>query len=454
MFKRNAMGNTRTKLVAGAVMLVLGLSVAGSALATDTFGGGATLPAGGYVGFNFLTGSLKQSANTASPTSGVAPVLGTSLFGAWATASGNKVSYCQTGSGNGKKIFDNWDGAASVSAIGACGGGLTGFGAPSSILVNPHFAGSDAPMSATEYGSFTSGGKVAQYGEPVQFPAVAGSIAVIYHKSGLSTQLNLTSAQVCGVFNGTITQWSTLTGNASDTSAIKVAFRSDGSGTSFSLANHMNAACAGTSSQHFIVDQSFATAISQYKPTIPSTWVGASGNQGVVQAVQDNDNTIGYAESANLKASALAGGATDVKYATIGGKDPYADFPTAVAVLPTNDFVLGAVDASTGRPAVTALTPIGQKTCMVLVNPLGYANITSRYPIMAVSYLIANNKGNTATDVAAVRGLVGAAYDTSLRSSITTIGAIDPVTGKPNTGYAFLTASTLTQAKVDSCIAQ
>ena len=77
MFKRNAKGNTRTKLVTGAVMLVLGLSAAGTAMSTDTFGGGATLPAGGYVGFNFLNPAVKQSANTAFPTSGAAAVSST-----------------------------------------------------------------------------------------------------------------------------------------------------------------------------------------------------------------------------------------------------------------------------------------------------------------------------------------------------------------------------------------
>lgn len=443
MFKRNAKGNTRTKLVTGAVMLVLGLSAAGTAMSTDTFGGGATLPAGGYVGFNFLNPAVKQSANTAFPTSGAAAVSSTSLFGAWAARTGNKVSYCQTGSGNGKKIFDNSDGTNHLTAIGACDGTTIGFGAPSSILVNPHFAGSDAPMSATEYNWFdVTGGKKTQYGEPVQFPAVAGSIAVIYRKDSLSTPLNLTSAQVCGVFNGSITQWSALTGNASDTTTIKVAFRSDGSGTSFSLANHMAAACAGTASQHFIVDQSFATAISQYKPTIPSGWVGASGNPAVVAAVESADGTIGYAESANLKAAAST--VPHVKYATVGGKDPYADFPASLAVLVSSDRVLSGVNATTGRPVTAALTPFGQTGCMLLVDPAGYANITSRYPIMAVSYLIANNKGNTSADVGAVRGLIGSAYADHTTDGVTTIGA--------NTGYSFLSSTALTQAKVDSCV--
>jgi hypothetical protein len=102
------------------------------------------------------------------------------------------------------------------------------------------------------------------------------------------------------------------------------------------------------------------------------------------------------------------------------------------------------VNATTGRPVTAALTPFGQTGCMLLVDPAGYANITSRYPIMAVSYLIANNKGNTSTDVGAVRGLIGSAYADHTTDGVTTIGA--------NTGYSFLSSTALTQAKVDSCV--
>ncbi len=130
--------------------------------------------------------------------------------------------------------------------------------------------------------------------------------------------------------------------------------------------------------------------------------MGASGNPAVVAAVESADGTIGYAESANLKAAAST--VPHVKYATVGGKDPYADFPASLAVLVSSDRVLSGVNATTGRPVTAALTPFGQTGCMLLVDPAGYANITSRYPIMAVSYLIANNKGNTSTDVGAVRG--------------------------------------------------
>ena len=133
-----------------------------------------------------------------------------------------------------------------------------------------------------------------------------------------------------------------------------------------------------------------------------------------------------------------------VKYATVGGKDPYADFPASLAVLVSSDRVLSGVNATTGRPVTAALTPFGQTGCMLLVDPAGYANITSRYPIMAVSYLIANNKGNTSTDVGAVRGLIGSAYADHTTDGVTTIGA--------NTGYAFLSSTALTQAKVDSCV--
>ncbi|KAF1009116.1 MAG: Alkaline phosphatase L [Luteibacter sp.] len=454
MFKRNAMGNTRTKLVAGAVLLTLGLTAAGSAMSTDTFGGGATLPAGAYVGFDFLSGGQKQSANTSVNATGAATVSGGSLFGAWAAASSNKVSYCQTGSGNGKKIFDNSDGTNHLTAVGACDGTTAGFNAPAGVLVNPHFAGSDAPMSTTEYSWFNTGGKTATYGEPTQFPAVAGSIAIIYNNGDVTTQLNLTDAQICSVFNGTTTNWSAF---GFPSKPIKVAFRSDGSGTTFSLANHLATVCSGTASQHFVVDQAFSTVISKF-PALSGS-IGASGNPAVVTAVNSNDGAIGYAESANLKAAASLN--PNVKASKVNGFDPYSDFPVAggvpvgtspntggnttansINVATSNDRAITGVDATTGRPTLGALTPLGQTGCMKIVDPANYANSTTRYPIVAVSYLIANNKGN-GTDAAAVQGLIGSAYAPS--AGVTSIGQ--------GTGFAFVKpVPAIAQSAINACV--
>lgn len=461
MFKRNAMGNTRTKIIAGAVMLAIGCAATGSAMSTDVFGGGATLPAGAYVGFNFnaVTPAAKLSTNATTnnldpnaPAS-LAPVgvAANSLFGAWAAASSNAVSYCQTGSGNGKKIFDHTDGAASPTALtgsGFCTGAsippASGFGASLTAAADPHFAGSDAPMSQAEYGWFFSpGNKGTKYTQPVQFPAVVGSIAILVNNDAVTAPVSLTDAQVCQIFNGQVTTFSGLGLPVPSTGdAFKLAYRSDGSGTSFSLANHLAAACSGTATAHYIADQSFATVVSQFYAA-PSTPTGrflpASGNPAVVAAVASNPGSIGYAEAANFKNVSAAN--PQINYAKVNGFDPFSDLPNAVTLAAVVDRGITGVDATTGRPVTGVLSPIVQAGCMNIVEPSTYATSTTRYPIIAVSYLIANNTGNGA-DLAAVQGLIGSAYGS--HTGVTTIGT--------GTGFAFATVAPTTSAKVNTCI--
>jgi ABC-type phosphate transport system substrate-binding protein len=439
------------KVLAGAVLLCLGPVVATAASATDTFGGGATLPAGAYVGFNFIGATNPMlSSNTLTQFAGQSPsgIDAGSLFGAWSASTGNKISYCQTGSGNGKKIFDKTDGATALTSIGACTGSLTGFAAPASVAVDPHFTGSDAPMSVSEYALFGTAatGKGPQYGEPSQFPVVAGSIAILYNNADAAQgTLNLTGAQICGVFNHTITTWDQLGVSTpfNPHKRIKVVYRLDGDGTTFSLSNHLTAVCQGTLPAHFITDQSFSTVVSQFGTPSAFGWTGVSGDGGVVTEMNffGEDGAISYAESANLKAATIAGTAFNVSYAKVNGRDPFADFPGTISVFAVQNIAINGVNAVTGSPVVVELSPIvaGSK-CINIVNPVTYANVITRYPIMAVSYLIANFKGN-GPDVAAVRSLISSGYGevnpiTHLitHPGVSTIGA--------GTGFAFIAPNT------------
>jgi len=88
-----------------------------------------------------------------------------------------------------------------------------------------------------------------------------------------------------------------------------------------------------------------------------------------------------------------------------------------------------------------------------VVDPSSYADPSSGYPILNVSYLLANAQGNGA-ETAAVRGLLFSPYNKTTRSSVTKIGRI-------TTGYAWLSnAATLdstdpvagVQAKINACI--
>ncbi|KAG9601256.1 hypothetical protein KCV01_g7648, partial [Aureobasidium melanogenum] len=338
-----------------------------------------------------------------------------------------------------------------VGATGACTGSTSGFGALSAP-VDPHFAGSDAPMSQDEFNWFGLGGKTAANGQPVQFPSVVGSVAIAFNNPDVpASGLNLSDAGLCRIFSGQISDWNQLTTaetgltSTLPSRALKVAFRSDGSGTTFSFANHLSTVCAaGATGQVFQTDQAFTTVVAQYLSAIPSTWLGASGNPGVVTAINNNTGAIGYAESANLKSTPTA---TNTKVAKVNGFDPYANLP---ATLTFNSVLLDNVIVgrnANGTPHVQKMSPAAPvANCVLMVNPADYANVSGQYPIIAVSNLIANNKGNGA-DLTAVRSLFSWLYN-STHTGVNTIGKGADGTG---TGFAFV-ASTVANARVNACI--
>jgi phosphate transport system substrate-binding protein len=466
MFKRNAMGNTRAKLLAGAVLMTLGLTAAGAAMSTNVGGGGATLPAGGYVGWGFLPGSVFSSNVASKPGSAVAA---NSLLGNWASTSSpvNSVSYCQTGSGGGKKIFDHSDGTATWGGAGqACTGAAsatTGFGADVSV-VNPHFVGSDAPMSQSEFNWFGNGtnlgNKATQYGQPSQFPAVVGSVAVVFNNPDVAS-LDLADAGICRIFSGQVTNWNQLTASDFTAGAVPtlplparnlfLAYRSDGSGTTFSLANHLSSVCTSLpSSKFFQTDQAFTTVAAQF--TLPGGSIGASGNPAVVSTISNNPGAVGYAEAANLQHATVS---ATTHAAKVNGKDPYANLPDALTFTTLlvdkviNGWNLAASGLVPGTPNVQTLTGATTAGCMLVADPTTYAKgVNGSYPILAVSNLIFNQKGNGA-DLTAVRDLMTYTYSATRRAGATTIGNRTATGG--GTGYAFVTAPAAL-AKINTCI--
>jgi ABC-type phosphate transport system substrate-binding protein len=424
-----SMGNTSMKFIAGAVLLCL----ASAASAATIVGGGATLPAIGYTG-----------VATGSP---ITPVAG-SLFGVYTAGGGNAVTYCPTGSGAGKKILAGND-SANFLVTGTCGGTApAGFGAASASQA--YFAGSDAPLSATEYSAYTTG----HGSQPVQLPAIAGAISVVFNKSGVSS-MTLSEGQICGIFSGQITDWSdsALTGTvpAGTSGAIRVVYRSDNSGTSFSFLNHLSALCptnvaAGkTAATQFKTTQGFAVTgqgASAYT-SLYAAQFAASGNSGVTLAVSQVDGSIGYAETANgiVQPSRIA----SVKNShSLVNVSPTTGFgPTVFPVTLTYNNVISDTLSSTGRPV---LSPISGATgqCIAVVDPSNYADPSTGYPILAVTYLLGNTASNGA-DLIPIRNLLGSPYNTTTRTSVTKIGRI-------NTGYAWLSNADLTQAKVNTCL--
>jgi ABC-type phosphate transport system substrate-binding protein len=469
MFKRNAMGNTRAKLLASAVLMTLGLTAAGAAMSTNVGGGGATLPAGGYVGWGFVASGAPSTIFSSNVTGKTGSAIDpTSLLGAW-SGSGNTtpthlVSYCQTGSGGGKKIFDHSDGTATWGGAGqACSStasATSGFGGDTSI-VDPHFVGSDAPMSQSEFNWFGNGtnlgNKATKYGQPVQFPAVVGAVAIAYNLPG-APSLDLADAGLCRIFSGQVTNWNQLSGTDFNTApttalpnlALKLAYRGDGSGTTYSLANHLATVCTALpSSKFFQADQAFTTVAAQF--TLPAGSVAGTGNPGVVAAISATSGAIGYAEAANLQHTSVS---STTRVAKVNGKDPYANLSNSISISTLLvDKVINGFHSATdtgfvpGTPNVQALTGATTAGCMLSADPTTYANgVAGSYPILAVSNLIFNQKGN-GSDLAAVRDLMSFTYSSTRRVGATLIAP--PAGG--TTGYAFVN-SPVANAKINTCI--
>lgn len=231
------------------------LATAGAASAqTAVTGGGASLPADLYKG----------QADSILPAN---------------------FSYAVTGSGTGKKAFLE-NNSALFSTTGTV-----------------HFAGSDSVLSGTELNTYNSTYNVAgdtnRFGAVVQIPSVATSVTVPFNKAGSAVDLSV--AQICGIFSGKITSWSSIDSNRSGN--IQVVYRGESSGTSELLARFLTSACqpadvSGTTLKltngvpAFSVQSTFANLFT----TVPSNFIAApaTGGTSLYNAVYAVDGRVGY----------------------------------------------------------------------------------------------------------------------------------------------------------------
>ena len=449
------------KLLAG--MLLFGFTSLASAQSSVIVGGGATLPAFGYGGDTTTRLQGPLHANGSNAATG-------SLLGEYAAtqASPLSVSYCQTGSGDGKSVLNgNMTLTLNVNADCVAGIAPAGFGATSlgETLIQPHFVGSDSPLSSIDLTNYALGHSS---GRPVQFPSVSGAIAVVFNKTARDNvtntsvplpSLNLTEAQVCRIFSGNIKTWndanlaSAIPSGFTVTGPIKIVYRSDGSGTSFALSNHLSKVCGSTAgtggnglATQFSTKQSFLAAASFYLLSY-SALIPASGDPGMIAAIQDpaNDGSIGYAETTNALTSGVLFASVSTRAAPTVFIDPSTYGGTKLPVNVIYDQVIFGVNGF-GRPV---LGSSGLSTqCIGVVDPEDYAEpTTGDYPILAVSYFLANSTAN-GLDSGHVRGVLFSPYNTAVTNNVFTIGAF--------TGVSFLSINGLTptqiQAKINGCI--
>lgn len=210
------------------------------------------------------------------------------------------------------------------------------------------FGASDAPLSNKDLEDIPY--------PVVQIPTVAGAIAMVYHLEGVSG-LRLDGATIAGIFLGEITRWNdprikalNPTVNLPDT-AIAVAHRSDGSGTTYIYTHYLSA-----------VSSTWADKVGAGKSVDWPVGLGGKGNDGVAAIVRQTPGGFGYVELAYAKKNGLA-------YAAVRNK-------SGRFVLPSVAGTVAAAKASSNALMNDLRAPI--------VNASG----KSVYPICGFTYIL------------------------------------------------------------------
>jgi phosphate transport system substrate-binding protein len=218
------------------------------------------------------------------------------------------------------------------------------------------FAASDAPLGAAD---------MAKTPGALHIPETIGAVTVAYNLPGIPTSLHLTGKVIADIFAGNVTTWNdpeieSLNPNVTlPAKNIVTVHRSDGSGTTFIFTGYLSAS-----------SPAFQQEVGQGKSVSwPSRGIslGANGNTGVAQDVNNTQYTVGYVELAY----ALQNGFTVAAVQN----------PTGNWILPSFDTIKTAVQsaASTGLPAGNQ-----SWTNVSLIN----APNATAYPIVSFTYLL------------------------------------------------------------------
>ncbi len=240
--------------VCAAAALLTGLSTgthAATAPATVLYGGGSSLAALVYGQmFNIYTASLNPSAS---------------------------FNYTSDGSGKGQSGF--------------LGNNPSAHGLPAGTTIT--YGASDATLTATQISTYATAQQPTT-GPLIQLPSFGTAITIPFNLSaqglGGNGSIVATDDQLCGIFSGKITAYDGVITGA--TGPIQVVYRSDNSGTTFLLTQHLAAVCnASNSNITFTANQNFA---SEFGGTPPANFVSAKGSEGVQPAILATTGAIGY----------------------------------------------------------------------------------------------------------------------------------------------------------------
>jgi ABC-type phosphate transport system substrate-binding protein len=198
-------------------------------------------------------------------------------------------TYWEAGSGTGQKAFLNDDLSCDIDSItgansSSCSGGA-GVGAAGNTV---DYGASDATLNSTQIATWATSSFGQSYaGNLIQLPSMGVGVSIPVNDTNITSngQATLSDNDLCGIFSGKLTNFSQITDSATAPAAgvFKVVYRSDGSGTTFLLTNHLNAVCNSTNTAAgvtFTATTSFASLFSNIATQFP-TAIGQKGSNGI-----------------------------------------------------------------------------------------------------------------------------------------------------------------------------
>ena len=183
------------------------------------------------------------------------------------------------------------------------------------------FGASDAPLTAD---------KLKEGGDLIQWPMVMGGIVPVINIDGIAAgDITVDGPTLAKIFLGEVKTWDDaalkkLNPTAKlPSAAIVVVHRSDGSGTTFNFTNYLSK-----------VSDDWKSKVGSATSVEWAAGIGAKGNEGVANNVQQTKNAIGYVETAYAKQNKL----TTVKMVNKDGKVVAADGPSVQAAAANADW--------------------------------------------------------------------------------------------------------------------
>jgi len=216
------------------------------------------------------------------------------VFNATKTVKATWSTYWLSGSGTGQQAFIQDDLSCDISKAQTGTASCNGNGGAAGNTVD--YGASDATLSSAQIATWsTSTFGQSAAGDLIQLPSMGTGVAIPLNETVHGTpvtngQATFSDNDLCGIFSGLITNFSQITdtGAALDGGNFTVAYRSDSSGTTFLLTQHLAAVCktgnGGNSAITFTATTSFASLFANKTP--PAQFVGESGSGGVANYLE------------------------------------------------------------------------------------------------------------------------------------------------------------------------